>query len=181
MKYYNRATKTNYNIDRNEEFQLLGNVGTMEQNRNNEAQFTWTEPSITTTGGNQTTNYSITNLIQKPKNTKYPSTPFYWRTSGHVGTLFNQTTIIPGKEHHLDSGVYEEDTWQRLPGLVTYNNDIERGGKVTTTWNTIEHGNNTYLTLIWQPRGRLSGNPLIGSGNTNTLEVDMIHTLFWDQ
>lgn len=82
---------------------------------------------------------------------------------------------------NLDSAVHIEDTWQRLPGMVEFKDDKARGGKWSSWSYEIRHNKNTYLTCIWEPQGRLSGKPLPVTDSSNTLLVDMIHTIHWSE
>jgi hypothetical protein len=129
-----------------------------------------------------TTTHTISNLLEAPINTKYPSTPFYWSPSSNVGVLYDQVDVIPGKPPDLASYMHHEDTWQALPGLVEYNDHRRRGGLVAETSSKIRYSKNTYMTLIWQPMGVHSGTSLPEDGSmSNSLILDIIHKIFWSE
>jgi hypothetical protein len=151
---FNRCTDAsgngNYTIG---EHEIMPFVGTMKQSPNDttKATISWTETYFR--GQNNNTEHEIRRtidyLLEAPLNTKYPSTPFYWAPSANVGVLYDATTIIPGKEHHLDSGLYLDDTWQIGAGLVEYNDRMRRGGEHAGQWDKIKHSKNTYVTFIY--------------------------------
>jgi hypothetical protein len=74
------------------------------------------------------------------------------------------------------------DTWQLLPGLVEYNDNLSRGGSIGEHSAEIKFGKNTYLTLIFQPNGVHSGTTLPEDTTlTNNLIIDAIHTIKWKE
>jgi hypothetical protein len=167
------------------EYELVNNMGTMTQTSHNTCNLAWNEPYYTsaTETMEEQQNRTITSLLHGPLNTKYPSKPFYWKPSDGVITIYDETTTIPGKQQHLESEMYEDDTWQKGPGLVEYKDNIGRGGIVNQIDTDIKYQKNWHMTLIWQPDGDFSGKPLTKSDTDpkNYLECDIIHTLFFDQ
>jgi hypothetical protein len=167
------------------EYELLNHMGTMSKTSHNTCKIDWEETSYTSPQDTMANNIPkrINNLLAGPLNTKYPSTPFYWQVSEGVTKIFECIETIPGKESHLKSQMFKMDTWQKGPGMVEYKDDIGRGGKVTSIGNDIKFQKNWHVTFIWQPEGDFSGSPLPVSKDDpfNWLEVDIIHTLFWNQ
>ena len=181
-KCYNRASSLDGTADNLQEYELLPFPGKMEYDTTGtKAVFTWTEKYLSADQTETETQHTFDDLLEPPLNTKYPSTPFYWAPSSQVGIIYDNVSIIPGKEHHLASSMFIEDTWQKLPGLVQYKDTITRGGITTETSAEIRYSKNTYLTLIWQPGGVHSGSPLPLVNKTAHLKLDIIHTLYWSQ
>jgi hypothetical protein len=183
---FNRAmTAHNQQSTTAMEYELTNNMGKMTQPTSSTCIFKWEEQTYneaTDTMASQDRK-EINNILKKPTNTKYPSTPFYWKPNDGITTIYDATTTIPGKQHHLLSEMYEDDTWQKGPGLVEYKDNIGRGGEVKTISPNIKFQKNWHMTLIWQPDGDFSGRCLDTSEEDpeNTLEVDIIHTVFWNQ
>jgi hypothetical protein len=167
------------------EYELTNNMGIMRPADNNTCVLQWEEPyfSSTTETMEGSDSKSINSLLHGPLNTKYLSKPFYWKPSDGIITIYNETTTIPGKQQHLESDMYEDDTWQKGLGLVEYKDNIGRGGIVNQISGEIKFQKNWHITLIWQPDGDFSGRPLAKSDADpmNYLECDIIHTLFFDQ
>jgi len=179
---YNRASSLDGTLDNLQEYELLPFPGIMTYSDDQKsAIFKWSERYLAADNTEITTEHTFNDLLEPPLNTKYPSTPFYWAPSSKVGILYDNVTTIPGKEHHLDSSMHIENSWQKLPGLVQYKDNIVRGGSITETSSEIKYSKNTYLTLIWQPGGVHSGSPLIRIQNKDSLLLDIIHTLYWSQ
>lgn len=183
---FNRSSKAHaQETGSGREFELLNNIGEMYKTDHSTCRLKWDEPNYASPQDDMTQiqQKSLNAVLGGPLNTKYPSTPFYWSPNDGIVTLFDTTTTIPGKRQHLESEMYEDDTWQKGPGMVEYKDTIGRGGVVTSISQDIKHQKNWHMTLIWQPEGRFSGEPLpISEDNpNNTMELDIIHTVFWKQ
>ena len=190
---FNRPSSANGIHSETDEHEITGNLGFLEytDETKEKCQISWTEPFISMSEVNQAhpiptftdteTNHSIDFLLTSPTNTKYPSTPFYWSPSDKVGVIYDNQSIIPPRPDHLDSDMFIHDTWQKLPGLVEYKDSLGRGGQTTAVSCDLKYAKNTYMTVIWQPGGRHSGNSYPSIGDNNALNLDVIHTLYWNE
>jgi hypothetical protein len=193
---FNRPSKENGIISPDKEHELTGNLGYLKytDTTGENAEISWTENFITTDPPSQTnplgsftetsTTHTINYLLTPPTHTKYPSSSFYWSPSDKVGIIYDNQTTIPGKDQNLDSQMFVQDTWQKLPGLVEYRDVITRGGATTAISCDLKYAKNTYMTVIWQSGGRHSGSPYPPpdeESKDNTLILDIIHTLYWSE
>lgn len=186
-EYFNRASDITSRRQDNEELELTNNIGIMTvDGTTNKAHLRWDEIYADSSDNLMTVpvSHDIDNLLERPRDTKHPSAAFYWGPSEDVGVIYDAIHVIPGKENYLDSTVHIEKTWQKLPGLCEFKDKRERGGGGTTKPSKeIKNNLMTYMTCIWQPCGRHAGEPLPAEGTTlaNILELDIIHTLYWDE
>jgi hypothetical protein len=168
-----------------EEYELCNFTGSLTQTGDRTCQFEWKEKVFMNAQDTMAMENTklLPNLLNGPLNTKYPSKPFYWSPSDGVSVIYDNTTTIPGKPQHLQSYMFIDRTWQKGPGLVEYTDEIGRGGRISSIGRDIKYGKNWHMTLIWQPEGRFSGKelPLDTDNPENYLELDIIHTLFWNQ
>jgi len=190
---YNRPSSPNRVHSATEENELTGKIGFFEytDRTNEKCKISWKENFIFITPvdeNNPTPTFTdikiqheIDFLLSSPINTKYPSTPFYWSPSDKVGVIYDNQSIIPPKPDHLDSDMFIHNTWQKLPGLVEYKDSLGRGGRTTAVSCDLKYAKNTYMTVIWQPGGRHSGNSFPSLGDNNALILDVIHTLYWNE
>ena len=164
------------------EMELLTNVGWLTPGHNRQAKIEWQETFYSADGTPTETPRSIDYLIEAPLNTKYPSECFYWGTTSAVGVLYDAITSIPGKTNFLDSEMFKLDTWQMGPGTIEYNDIRARGGDIQTHHTKVKHRKNTYITFFFEPEGKFSGEPLLATDSEdNSLEIDIIHTIHWDE
>jgi hypothetical protein len=167
------------------ECELTNNMATMTVDKDNKAQWNWNEELLQTRQDNMnvTNAKSITNILQCPLNTKYPGPAFYYAPNDGIAVILDKTIEIPGKPQHLESMIWEDKAWEKGPGEVEYLDVIGRGGAVNSVTMEVKHQQNWHTMFIWQPCGDYCGNPLELSEENprNFLEVDIIHTLHWEQ
>lgn len=118
----------------------------MEQTSDRRAVFQWEEEKTGPNNISTSTPKAFDVLLEPPKNTKYPSSAFYWAPSDKVGILYDGTTTIPGKPNHLRLLSHIETGWEDGPGEVTYMDKRGRGGTVQTYSCGIRHSKNWYIT-----------------------------------
>lgn len=98
-KPYNRVQDANGSMDSDMEYELLNTPGTLKEKEGERcAEISWTNHYVEVSNEDQpmASINRIDNLLERPLNTKYASTPFYWGTSQEVGILYDSTHIIPG-------------------------------------------------------------------------------------
>jgi hypothetical protein len=181
---YNRIKNKASDSQSSGEYDLLPFVGTLKADRTS-TEISWTQSTFNSANLADQVVHKIDYLLEGPKNTKYPSTPFYWAPSEHVSIVYDSMSIIPGKENYLDHGIHIDNGWEKGPGLISYDDKRERGGTVKTATAKIRFNKNMFITYIWEPEGVLSGQPLpaskTGNKDQNNLKIDVIHTIFWDE
>jgi hypothetical protein len=120
--------------------------------------------------------------LTKPRDVKHPGPPFYWQPSKDNPIIYDETKDIPGKTNYLDSEMFLDDTWQKGPQEIEYDDTRQRGGGVTGSTGKLLFGKNTFITVIWQPLGRFSGEPLAATPTEdNSLLCDVIFTTHWEE
>jgi hypothetical protein len=177
---YNRTTNADGTNSVNE-LELTGFLGTMTEHQN-KALFKWQEQSVSQDGTTSEVDRQFDNLLTKPRDVKHPGPPFYWQPSKDNPIIYDETKDIPGKTNYLDSEMFLDDTWQKGPQEIEYDDTRQRGGGVTGSTGKLLFGKNTFITVIWQPLGRFSGEPLAATPTEdNSLLCDVIFTTHWEE